>query len=441
MTQTVARTLLLALVALAAASSMTGAPRTASAASDLDMIIAQLSNPRERDGSWVTDDANVIPDAQEREINAEIDALEAATSAEIAVVTVDSLQGYPIESYANRLFNTWGIGKRGRDNGVLILHATQERRVRFETGYGVEDVLPDTLCKHIQNEITVPYFKLGDFGTGHVKSVKALASFLQGAPANTMPVTPPSWWEQLWWGIQRAWAGGLFFPLGVFIFGLNALRLFFSDRIIEDPYRRYQQTRHLGAALLFLSGLCITIAVMFVAGPLEALGAVFITGTIGTSLQVISLRLTRNVTRKCAVCQKDMTRLSEVDDDEYLEEGQISEEHVGSIDYDVWVCPDGHPPRVEAYTQLTSATRCSVCQFKTEVKVGSTTIQAATYSSSGQGRNDYKCRHCGHKRSTYYTIARKTRSSSGGGSFGGGSSGGGSFGGGSSGGGGASSSY
>ncbi len=147
----------------------------------------------------------------------------------------------------------------------------------------------------------------------------------------------------------------------------------------------------------------------------------------------------------------EMRKLSEKDDDEFLKKGQVSEEKVKSVDYDVWITDEPGDILILKYTTWFSKySTCSRCKFKTWYLVYDKTISSATYSSSGTGEKKKACANCGHQSITRYTIPRKTRSSSsssgggsfsssGGGSFGG--SGGGSFGGGSFGGGGSSSSW
>src|SRR5687768_7244828 len=97
----------------------------------------------------VNDLAGVLAPEAEQAIKSRIRAVEAATTAEIAVVTVRSLEGETVETYANRLFNQWGIGKKGKDNGVLILAAIEDRKIRIEVGYGLEGTLPDGRCGQI----------------------------------------------------------------------------------------------------------------------------------------------------------------------------------------------------------------------------------------------------------------------------------------------------
>ncbi len=114
----------------------------------------------------VNDFANVL-DATDRDaLETRLAELERATSAEVAVVTIPTLGGRPLEEYATNLFNTWGIGKAGRDNGVLVLVAVEERRMRIEVGYGLEGVLPDGLAGAVIRESFLPRFRAGDYRTG-----------------------------------------------------------------------------------------------------------------------------------------------------------------------------------------------------------------------------------------------------------------------------------
>src|SRR5579864_9056663 len=92
---------------------------------------------------YVSDFADILAPDVKNELRAMLGETERQTSAEIALVTVPSLDGETVEEYANRLFKEWGVGKKGADNGVLVLVAPSERRIRIEVGYGLEPVLPD----------------------------------------------------------------------------------------------------------------------------------------------------------------------------------------------------------------------------------------------------------------------------------------------------------
>ena len=124
----------------------------------------------------VNDFAGVLDPAAEQELDTLLATLENDTTSEIAVVTVDSLDQIPVEEYAHRLFNEWGIGQRGKDNGVLILVAPSVREMRIEVGYGLEGVLPDGLAGQIIREQFVSAFREGNDQSGIVAGVRVRRS-------------------------------------------------------------------------------------------------------------------------------------------------------------------------------------------------------------------------------------------------------------------------
>ena len=114
----------------------------------------------------VNDFANIIAPEVESELDARLASLENPTSHEVAVVTVPSLDGTTVEDYANRLFKQWGIGQEGKDNGVLILVAPNERELRIEVGYGLEGILPDGLAGQVRDNEMLPRFRDNDYSGG-----------------------------------------------------------------------------------------------------------------------------------------------------------------------------------------------------------------------------------------------------------------------------------
>jgi uncharacterized protein len=114
----------------------------------------------------VNDFGGVISQEYRDRITALLQELEVKTTVEIAVVTVSSIAPYDEKAYAQMLFDSWKPGKKGKDNGVLVLLAIKERRWHIETGYGVEGILPDGLCGEIGRNYMVPYFKEGKYAEG-----------------------------------------------------------------------------------------------------------------------------------------------------------------------------------------------------------------------------------------------------------------------------------
>jgi len=128
----------------------------------------------------IVDEANLIaPDARAR-IEQKLAAHEAKTSDQIVVATVPSLQGDTIEDFANRLFRFWKLGEAKTNNGVLLLVAPNERKVRIEVGYGLEGTLTDALSSVIISGAIAPKFKGGDFAGGIEGGIDALTATLTG---------------------------------------------------------------------------------------------------------------------------------------------------------------------------------------------------------------------------------------------------------------------
>ncbi len=114
----------------------------------------------------VVDQANILTPEQELDLSSKSDALEAQTGRQFVVATVNSLEGRPIEDYGYRLGRAWGIGQKGEDNGVILLVAPKERKVRIETGYGARVFLTDAVSSIIIRNSILPQFRKGDYGAG-----------------------------------------------------------------------------------------------------------------------------------------------------------------------------------------------------------------------------------------------------------------------------------
>jgi len=109
----------------------------------------------------VQDRANMIPATEEIELVRESEALERTTTDQLIVVTVPSLNGEDIKRYSIALGNRQGIGQAGKDNGVLLVVAPNERKVRVAVGYGLEGLLTDQRAAHVVQDM-IPYFRSGD---------------------------------------------------------------------------------------------------------------------------------------------------------------------------------------------------------------------------------------------------------------------------------------
>jgi uncharacterized protein len=143
---------------------------------------------------YVTDSAQILSPATTASLNQELSAFTASTTAEIAVVTISSLPSdETIETYANDLFAKWGIGKKGADNGLLLLISKDDRQARIEVGYGLEPIVTDIESAHIISDVIAPAFQQGDYDAGVTQAVEQLESDIEagGSPSSAANPSQP----------------------------------------------------------------------------------------------------------------------------------------------------------------------------------------------------------------------------------------------------------
>lgn len=147
---------------------------------------AQLAIP-DHGGVWVHDEANVLSAGLKSELEYILKAERDSTSNQIAVLIIPSLEGEALEDYSIRVVENWKLGKKDKDNGVLLMIVVKERKIRIEVGQGLEGVLTDALTSRIiRNEIT-PAFRQGDYDGGAKAGVMSIIHAIKGEYINTDP--------------------------------------------------------------------------------------------------------------------------------------------------------------------------------------------------------------------------------------------------------------
>ena len=145
----------------------------------------------------VNDFAGLISSSQRQELEQSLRAFFNRTGAAIVVATFQSLDGVPIEDFAVGLFEKWKPGKKGLDNGLLILVAKEERKIRFEVGYGLEPVLPDGRAGEIIRTEMTPRFREGDFyggiAAGAAEAARILEKYYATGEIEKPKTGPPDW--------------------------------------------------------------------------------------------------------------------------------------------------------------------------------------------------------------------------------------------------------
>ena len=175
----------------------------------------------------VVDNAEILKSATRESISARLKAHEQATTNQIAVLTIPTIGDESIEEFAVKVFESWKLGQKGKDNGVLLVVAPKDRKLRIEVGYGLEGTLTDAVASRIIRNVITPQFKAGDFDKGIAEGVDAIIATLEGKPAgaNAAPAASEASSEFLHFsGPPLGWPERIL--LGGFIFGILGLFTF-----------------------------------------------------------------------------------------------------------------------------------------------------------------------------------------------------------------------
>lgn len=395
---------------------------------------------------------------------------------EMAVVVLNSIGKQVPKDFTTELFNLWGIGEKGADNGLLLLLVLDQRRYELEPGYGLEGIYPDLLLKRLGEEFLVPELKKNNIAQGLNNLVSKILELQQS----------PDRQDEIEYLMKRAQKKGirsinpaeLIAPL-LFMLGLGNFLVYYrvkhGKKTVYKPstFHRYAWLNfHIIVVFILLDfsfdPLAVLVAYLFLitlqlafyikqlsqvsklqGSPKELYKKVttFKSELMGTADDVVyfpvsmyarywfkrKLSELREMPRSCPSCNSTIqTKLPEDQEDGYLHPGQVKEEELGSVDYDVWLCTCGKTV-VDYYAKKSSYSACPQCNYNAFGVSSSHVIEAPTYASNGLGLRISECQHCSYTVEGNYTIPKltppsssSTSSSSGSssGSFGGGSSGG-----------------
>lgn len=143
-------------------------------------FVETLAEFPEQTGRHVVDEANILSASVERELVSVLENHETETSNQVVVATVRSLDGKDIAEYGVELGRHWEIGQESNDNGILLLVAPKERKVRIEVGYGLEGALPDAIAANIVHRVILPRFREGSYKSGIREGVSAILDAIKG---------------------------------------------------------------------------------------------------------------------------------------------------------------------------------------------------------------------------------------------------------------------
>ncbi len=384
---------------------------------------AILPNPHTANrADYVANPDGILSAETEQQINQLAAQAERISEVEMVVVAIQAFDEgrYDAFSFAQETFNTWGIGKKDKNTGVLILLAKDSRDIRIHTGGGLEGVLPDARCKRILNKQMIPLLSQEQWDAGILAGVKAIYQRV---------TTPEAQKELLLDYTPKVYEGyptlRVYLMVSFLMLIFGAIFAYYQLNWNKSALNNIRYARIKSG--YWLMGV---LAVLF---PLPNL-LLFI-------YYLVVARKVRLQPIPCPRCQKPMRRLNEQEDDAYLNGGQLAEERLNTVDYDVWVCADCNHHLVLPYKQMTlSYKACPSCGTIAYSKQSDVILRQPTSYQQGLGERTYVCKHCGHKKVEQYVIPMEVIVSGGGGrggGFSGGGFSGGSFGGGRSFGGGA----
>jgi uncharacterized protein len=424
-----------------------------------EYTVQTIPNPKTANAhAFVSNPDGILKAETVMQMNEYLDSLQAQTKAEVAVVAVNSIGYNEIKPFATDLFKAWGIGRAKQDNGLLVLFVLDQKKVTFETGYGLEGVLPDAICKRIQIQKMIPEFKKGNFDAGLMDGLVSIASVIKKEPI------PEEAKKVIPWNEILPYAIGVYIILILFtmVWLSNSIQKIKQNKKLTSNIARYKVLKSEKSGIISLVAVMVPVAgficILFFSNPIYLLLLIpvpFTTIPANIYARLMMLKI-RRAPIPCNVCDGTMHILSEKQEDVHLKLAQQFEEKLHAIDYDVFVCNKCANEAIFTLDKPSAYSECPKCKTKAFILKEKRTIVAPTYISSGTERTTYVCKFCGYEENDNHNIPRVNRDGSallggaiigglfsGGGGFGGGSDGGGggSFGGGMSGGGGATSGW
>lgn len=138
------------------------------------VLRAQTIPSRPSPPRLVNDFANVLSAQEKESLERKLVEFNDSTSTQVAVITINSLNGYTVEETAHKFLRDWGVGQKEKNNGVVILASIQDKKINIQTGYGMEGVLPDLMCKRIINKDIIPAFKKQQYYQGFDDAITSI---------------------------------------------------------------------------------------------------------------------------------------------------------------------------------------------------------------------------------------------------------------------------
>lgn len=209
----------------------------------------------------------MFTEGRRNQLESELKAFEDRKGSQLAVLIIPSLEGEDIAAYGIRVADTWKLGRKGVDDGAILIISMKDRRMRIEVGYGLEGVLNDAVCKRIISDVITPAFKAGDYFAGIEDGVQAMMKVIEGEP---LPQATKS--------RESSDSGGLIIPALFFFFILSQ---FFSSMLGKFASSALMSVVAFAALLAFGVSLLLSILIAILAFIVTLFMGVLPAGTYG----------------------------------------------------------------------------------------------------------------------------------------------------------------
>jgi len=375
--------------------------------------VANVPRPNQYDATnYVSNPDGILSRQAVSQINRVINLLEIDTKAEMAVVALNSVGHNDIKDFGIKLFENWEIGKKGADNGLLILFVLDQRAVNFETGYGIEGILPDAICMRIIQEEMIPLFREGNYDAGMLAGIDRAASILRQEPVAVPQEEPVDW------GVVLPFALGVYliFILISMYWMNNTVNVIKKNPKLLDNIARYNALKNQKAGMMSIMAFIIPFFALFVVIFLFRIEYVLLIMPLPLLVLPANLyakgqmRQMRRQPIRCDVCDSMMHILSEKEEDQYLNMAQQFEEQLSAVDYDVFLCDKCKNTLVLTLDKPSAYSKCSKCGTKAFIKTGKKILIAPTYISTGVEQTTCKCKFCGYEEHKNTKLPRLQRS-------------------------------
>ena len=334
-----------------------------------------IVNPKKICSScYVSDQDDLLDNETENEINNLLSSLQKSTTAEVAVVAVNGNDRTSARDLSMELFDLWGVGKKGSDNGLIILLCVESREIFMRTGYGLEGALPDALASQIVNERMAPYFKQGEWGKGLLTGVEIVCGILyKEYQQNGYAEHENFEWTPLLLVYLNLCV--VFFVVAVIFINMKAAKVDPNNKLEKINVVKKSSVVWLCVGILFLPALFLLLIWVY---------------------QWKTARIRRH--KIVCHCGSEMELLSEAQEDSFLDAIKQLEEKIGSRDYDVWLCKKCRNTIIYPYDKIFSAyDKCPSCGAKTYKKKYDSVVREPSVHHDGLVKTVFECKNCKYK--------------------------------------------